>query len=430
MEAAGEERSGMHKNDGVINTSKEELDRLIALKPLEYQVIFENAMVGIVYTIDRKIVRCNRRFEELFGYAPGELDGQNLRVLYRNAEEFEAIGRIGYQLIRRRGVYEDERFMVNKDGKKLWIKWSGRALDKVDPIKGALWICVDISRRKRAEESLHFAYEELEHKVQERTADLVRTNQALADENERRKRSEEIARIQQSELARMSRISSMGEMAATLAHQMGQPLSSALNYLHGCLLRIQSGQFDQAAISSAIESAIQHTQHAGDIIQHVRQFVQKYEPARFSVQDLNAHLHHCIAFLQFELNRKNVDVELSLQEDLPPIAFDRIEIEQVMLNLIRNAIEAMQSMPRDERRIRITSKRRDACVHVSISDSGTGVAAEFRKNIFEPFFTTKNDGIGIGLVICRSIIEAHGGKLTLGRPEQRGTTFTFTLPVR
>lgn len=405
-------------------------DSLIALQPLEYQVVFDNAMVGIVYTIDRRIVRCNRRFEELFGYASGELDGQNLRVLYRNEEEFEAIGRIGYQLIRRQGIYEDERFMVSKEGKKLWIKWSGKALDKTNPIKGALWICLDISRRKRAEESLHFAYEELEQKVQERTADLVRTNLALAEENERRKRSEEIARIQQGELARMSRISSMGEMAATLAHQMGQPLSSALNYLHGCLLRIQSGQFDQAAITSAIESAIQHTQHAGDIIQHVRQFVQKYEPERFSRQKLNAHLRHCIDFLQFELNRKNVGVELVLQEDLPPIAFDRIEIEQVMLNLIRNAIDAMQNTPRDQRHLRIVSKLRGECVRVSISDSGDGVAPAFRQKIFEPFFTTKNDGIGIGLVICRTIIEAHGGKLTLGRPAHGGTTFTFTLPAR
>ena len=212
----------MQLDDGPEHTESITQDSLIALQPLEYQVVFDNAMVGIVYTIDRKIVRCNRRFEELFGYAPGELDGQNLRVLYRNEEEFEAIGRIGYQLIRRQGIYEDERFMVSKEGKKLWIKWSGKALDKTNPIKGALWICLDISRRKRAEESLHFAYEELEQKVQERTADLVRTNLALAEENERRKRSEEIARIQQGELARMSRISSMGEMAATLAHQISR----------------------------------------------------------------------------------------------------------------------------------------------------------------------------------------------------------------
>lgn len=405
-------------------------DELITFKPLEYQVIFDNAMVGIVHTIDRNIVRCNRRFEELFGYAAGELDGQNLRLLYRNAEEFEAIGRIGYQLIRRHGIYEDERFMVRKDGKRLWIRWSGKALDILDPIKGALWICLDISRRKRAEESLHFAYEELEQKVQERTADLLRSNQALADENERRKRSEELARIQQSELARMSRISSMGEMAATLAHQMGQPLSAALNYLHGCLLRIQSGESDQQAICSAIESAIQHTQHAGDIIQHVRQFVQRYEPERMLLQELNVHLKHCIEFLKFELQRKNVTIELALQEPLPPIAFDRIEIEQVMLNLIKNAIEATQNMPPGQRRIRISSRLRGRFAQVVITDSGDGVPAELRDKIFEPFFTTKNDGIGIGLAICYSIIEAHGGKLTLGPPRRRGASFTFTLPRR
>lgn len=401
-----------------------------ALEPIEYQVIFDNAMVGIVYTIDRNIVRCNRCFEELFGYGPGELNDQSLRMLYRNAEEFEAIGRVGYRLIARNGTYEDERFMVCKDGRPLWIKWSGKALDKHAPIKGALWICLDISRRKNAEESLHFAYEELERKVQERTADLQRTNQALAAENERRKRSEGVARIQQSELARMSRISTMGEMAATLAHQMGQPLSSALNYLHGCLLRIQSDQFDNQEIAQAIEKAILHTQQAGDIIQHVRQFVRKHEPERLILQALNAQLANCVDFLKFELLRENVAVELALQPDLPEIAFDRIEIEQVILNILKNAIEAMQTLPCGARHIRISSRLSDAFAYVDISDTGPGIPDALRQKSFEPFFTTKKDGMGFGLAICRSIMEAHGGNLSLGRTVRRGATFTFSLPLR
>lgn len=405
-------------------------EALRAFKPIEYQVLFDNAMVGIVYTVDRHIARCNRRFEEIFGYGPGELDGKYLRMLYRSAAEFDAIGRVGYQLIRRSGLYEDERFMVRKDGKAIWVKWSGKALDENDPIKGALWICLDISRRKRAEESLHFAYEQLEHKVQERTADLLRSNQALAEENERRKRSEEIARIQQSELARMSRISSMGEMAATLAHQMGQPLSAALNYLHGCLLRIDNRECDRDAIRNAIEAAIHHTQHAGDIIQHVKQFVQRYEPDRLVAQPLNEHLQHCLDFLKFELRRQSVRVELNLQEPMPPIAFDKIEIEQVMLNLIKNAIEATQSRPPERRKIRIASRLRGRYAHVSIADSGDGVPPELRERIFQPFFTTKKEGIGIGLAICHSIIEAHGGKLALGRAARRGAVFTFSLPRR
>ncbi|MBC7499111.1 MAG: PAS domain S-box protein [Herminiimonas sp.] len=409
------------------NTTPADIDS--TLKPMEYEAIFDNAMVGIVYSIDRNIIRCNRCFEELFGYGPGELNGRSLRVLYRSDDESEAIGRVGYQLMTRNGTYEDERFMVCKNGKPLWIKWSGRALDRHDPIKGALWTCVDISRRKSAEESLHFAYEELERKVLERTADLQRMNEALAAENERRKRSEELARIRQSELARMSRISTMGEMATTLAHQMGQPLSSTLNYLHGCLLRMHSGQFEQEAIITAIEHAILHTQQAGEIIQHVRQFVRKHEPERLALQNLNQHLVHCIGFLQFELNGEEVVVEMALQNDLPPVAFDRIEIEQVMLNLLKNAIEAMHSIAPESRRIRITSRRRGAFVYVDVCDSGPGVSMELRQKIFEPFFTTKNDGIGFGLAICRSIMESHGGKLRLSRTARGGTTFTFGLPA-
>jgi PAS domain S-box-containing protein len=400
------------------------------LQQLEYQIIFDNAMVGIVYTVDRVITRCNRRFEELFDYGPGELTGKSLRTLYRSEEEADAIGRVGYHLIGRHGTYEDERFMVCKDGRALWIRWYGKALDRDDPVKGAIWICIDASRRKNAEESLHFAYEELEKRVRERTADLTRTNQELKAQNERRKRSEEVARVQQSELARMSRIASMGEMATTLAHQLGQPLSSTLNYLHGCLLRLESDQFDKDAITSAIRSAIAQTETAGEIIQHVRQFVRKYEPERFQQHSLNAQLMHCLDFLQFELNHKDVTIELALDEKLPPVPFDRIEIEQVMLNLIKNAIESMQHLPRETRHILMTSRQRGKFVYVDITDSGPGVPDELKQKIFEPFFTTKKDGIGFGLVICASIIESHGGKFSLKNTPGRGATFTFSLPAK
>ena len=400
------------------------------LRLLEYQVIFDNAMVGIVYTIDRIIMRCNRRFEELFDYGPDELNGKSLRVLYRNDEESEAIGRVGYHLIARHGTYEDERFMVRKDGRPIWIRWYGKTLDKSDPVKGAIWICLDASRRKSAEESLHFAYEELEKRVRERTADLTRMNQELAAENEARKRSEEIARVQQSELARMSRIASMGEMATTLAHQLGQPLSATLNYLHGCLLRMESGQFDQQGITSAIQNAIRHTEQAGEIIQHVRRFVRKHEPERFQLHCLNDQLARCIEFLRFELNHKEVAIELITDERLPLVPFDRIEIEQVMMNLIKNAIESMQHLLREERKVRVASRQRGKFVYVDISDSGPGVPDDIRSRIFEPFFTTKSDGVGFGLVICASIIESHGGKLSQKNLPGQGATFTFSLPAK
>jgi PAS domain S-box-containing protein len=244
-----------------------------------------------------------------------------------------------------------------------------------------------------------------------------------------RKRMSEQDRQRRAELAHVSRLNIMGEMAATLAHELGQPLSATLNYLHGCQLRLASESYDTELFHSAITQAIRHAEQAGAIVKHMRQFVRRAEPASVPTQ-INAIVEEMIGFLDFERRQLGVTMQLALSDSLPTLKVDPLEITQVMLNLLKNGIEAMSETPVGERLLEVTTKwDQRRWVEVSVSDRGPGISKRELHQIFSPFFTTKQDGLGLGLAICRSIIEAHGGRLTAGGNIHGGTTFRFTLPA-
>lgn len=527
----------------------------------ELQIIFDNAFVGVCYTRERVIVRCNRRFEEMFGYGVGALTGQDVVVLYPSREEYDRIGRLGYGYLTTHDSYTDERRMRRADGQLFWCQVGGRALDHDHPTRDGIWIFQDITDHKRAEEALQRANERLESRVHERTADLRRAYEALREEmgirreteeelrasqekyralfesfpigisitddqgkvieinrklsrisslstvaritsdlelsalnaalihpngepllpdelpsarsireqrvipdvelgvrygNGRtrwfrvtaapipvkgygamvayteiteRKRMEERERTQQSELARVSRLNTMGEMAAALAHELGQPLAATLNYLHGCQLRLVGGDYDRELFDSAISQAIYHAEQAGAIVRHVRQFVRKHEPESVLVP-INALIEQMLSFLDFERRQSRTTFQLELAPNLPQVWVDPLEIKQVLINLLKNAFEAMSDLPPEARIIDIATCRSDESVEVTVSDRGPGVSKTKLTQIFNPFYTTKTNGIGLGLAVCRSIVESHGGRLTVTRNVHGGAAFSFTLPIR
>ena len=526
----------------------------------EHQIIFDNAFVGVVHTRERVIVRCNRRFEEMFGYGVGELNDQDVFVLYPSREDYDRIGRQGYGWLVDHDAYSDERQMKRKDGDLFWCQVSGRTLDHDHPSRDGVWIFQDITERKRAEEALTRANERLEQRVAERTADLRRAYEALRDEMSarrqteedlrasqekyralfeafpigisltdedgnvieinrklgrigtlatvarftrelgmtslearlvhpdgtplkhdelpstraireqrvvddvelgirysntktrwftvtaapipvkgygamvayseitERKRMEEREKTQQEELARVSRLNTMGEMAAALAHELGQPLAATLNYLHGCQLRLQSGEFDRELFDSAMSQAIYHAEHAGGIVKNVRQFVRKHEPESVIVP-INDLIQQMVSFLEFERQQSETSIALDLAEGLPPVRLDPLEIKQVLINLIKNAFEAMADIPPSRRVLQVSTKTKGGTVEVAVADRGPGVSKTKLTQIFNAFFTTKPNGIGLGLAVCRSIIESHDGRLTVARNVHGGATFSFTLPL-
>jgi len=244
----------------------------------------------------------------------------------------------------------------------------------------------------------------------------------------RRIRAEELSRLQTEKLARTSRLVAMGEMASTLAHELNQPLSAIASYATGCLNKLDSGKEQAAEMRTTLEKLGFQAQRAGRIIQHVHEFVRKNEP-KFGSVDLSALVADTVEFIRPAARKRRVVLAIDLGADLPMVHADRVLLEQVLLNLIRNGFEAMAHIPAKERVLAISVARRDDEVAITVADCGSGIAPEVKDRLFTPFVSTKPDGMGMGLNICRSIVESHRGRLWLEPRPDRGTVFTVALPV-
>ena len=244
-----------------------------------------------------------------------------------------------------------------------------------------------------------------------------------------RDRAENAARCLESELAHVSRLSSMGEMAAGFAHELNQPLTAIANYAQGSLRRIRSERVTHPELQRVMELIADQAQRAGDIIRRIRKFVQKQDTEKQGL-NLNSAIRETTALLSGEALRHEAEVALELADDLPDVMGDTIQVQQVILNLARNSFEAMSEAESDVRRLTIRTRRRDAQhIEVTVADTGPGIPDDIREHIFLPFFTTKGGGMGMGLSICRSIIEAHGGRLVVATNGSGGTAAQFTLPI-
>jgi len=232
---------------------------------------------------------------------------------------------------------------------------------------------------------------------------------------------------QQEKLLFTSRMMSVGEMAATLAHELNQPLAAIVNYLNGSLRLIdQAG--GPAQVERALQAARTQAEHAAAVISRVREFVRAREPRR-DAQDVHAMAATVLELLRLEAERQQLRIDIALSASLPPVYADRVMVEQVLLNLVKNAIEAMRGIPVAQRELRVEGRvNLDGEVEIRVCDRGTGLSSAEQDQLFSPFFTTKNDGLGIGLAICRSIIEYHEGRLFFEPREGGGSVFGFTLP--
>ncbi|HEV7815711.1 MAG TPA: PAS domain S-box protein [Janthinobacterium sp.] len=250
-----------------------------------------------------------------------------------------------------------------------------------------------------------------------------------------RKRIEELNRQQQEKLQTSARLATMGEIASMLAHELNQPLAAISSYTTGALnvigRAVNSGQaVDTATLKPALEQASAQAQRAGQIIRSVHEFVKKREPERQDVA-VQALVDSIRALIDLQARKYYVAVLTDIPPDLPMVSADRMMIEQVLLNLTRNAIEAMQDVPPESRALRLVASA-DAAraqVRVAVLDQGHGIGLDVAGRLFSPFFSTKAEGMGMGLNICRTAIEFHGGTLTHSANPGGGTIFTFTLPA-
>ena len=251
---------------------------------------------------------------------------------------------------------------------------------------------------------------------------------ALTDITDRRQ-AEELSRQQQERLQQTSHLITVGHMASTLAHEMNQPLAAIANYATGCVRRLRAGNWDAQELLAAMEKAGAQAERAGRIVQRVRELVRKREPQLIDC-DINGVIVNAAGLIEINAEKNHVRIKLDLAAELPVALADGVMIEQVILNIARNGIESMRETPPHERELTMGSRVDPGeAIGIEIADTGCGIPAAMTGTSFEPFFTTKPDGLGMGLNICRSIMELHHGQLWATRNSGRGSTFHLTLPV-
>ncbi len=328
--------------------------------------------------------------EHIKGYQADEIIGQHFSRFY--TEEDLERGRPQTALVTAmdEGRSEDEGWRVRKDGSRFWANVVITPLrDQEGKLIGFSKITRDLSERKQA-------------------ANVVQAAR--------------------SELARMARVTTVGELTASVAHEINQPLAAIVNNANACTRMLANQSPDIEELREAIADIAQSATRASEIVSHTRAFFKKTTQDKAQI-DLNQIIHEVLSLTAAEAEKNHVAVQTELATGLPPVLGARVELQQVVLNLVMNGIEAMTSL-KEERKLHISSQPQEpGKVLVTVQDSGGGLDPQHAVHIFDSFFTTKPEGMGMGLPISRSIVEAHGGQLKLVPMPRKGATFQFTLPA-
>jgi two-component system sensor kinase FixL len=244
-----------------------------------------------------------------------------------------------------------------------------------------------------------------------------------------RKRSQEALDRAQADLAHVNRVTTLGELTASIAHEVNQPIAGAVTNADAALRFLAASPPDLEEVREALDAIVKDGKRAGEILGRIRALVRK-APAQKEQFDINQAILEVVALTRTEVHRSAVTLQTQLQPGLPPLMGDRIQLQQVVLNFILNAVEATSGVDRYSRHVVVSSTKDSNGVIVAVRDTGVGLDPDSIDRVFQPFYTTKTSGMGMGLSICRSIIEAHGGRVRAARNDDAGATFQFTLPTQ
>jgi C4-dicarboxylate-specific signal transduction histidine kinase len=310
-------------------------------------------------------------------------------------------------------------FAINRQSLPIFIEFAASAL-----VVG--WFS---SWRRQAEAELRYARDELQLRVEERTAELKQTNEQLLTEMAERKRAEDAYYEAQAELDRVTRMSAMGALAASISHEVNQPLAAVVTNADACMMWLSSDPPNLEEARAAVDCIAQQGTRASEVVRHIRAMFTKAAPERSPVQ-VNDLIREMGTLIEGAALRTQVLVQTELSDDLPATTGDRVQLQQVIVNLMLNGIEAMSEVADRPRRLEIRTQMQNSDeVLVAVRDSGVGIDPKNEKRIFDAFFTTKDKGMGMGLSISHSIIESHGGRLWASSNSDYGATLQFTLPA-
>ncbi|HLB43052.1 MAG TPA: PAS domain S-box protein [Gammaproteobacteria bacterium] len=236
------------------------------------------------------------------------------------------------------------------------------------------------------------------------------------------------ARLRGQQLAHVFRLSTMEEMASGIAHEISQPLAAIVNYTRGCIRHLENNNHDRDQLHTIMQKAATQAERAGEIVQRLKNFFCKGQLIKTSCK-INNVIRETVSLIKNQLNPSQTKIDFDFDKNIPVIFIDKIQIQQVILNLIQNAIESMQENHVKEKRIHIQTKAHTENIEITINDTGPGFSKEVSSKVFMPFFTTKAHGRGMGLAICRSIIEAHGGQFTIHPNTTNNSWIRFSLPI-
>jgi PAS domain S-box-containing protein len=359
--------------------------------------LVDSNIVGIViWDVQGRIIEANQAFLDMVGYAREDVVSGRLRWTELTPAEWrDADDQVLAELKAARTLEPREKEYFRKDGSRVPVLVA-RALFEWKPDEGVAFI-IDMTDRKRADEKLRASEQR-----------LVEAQMALAHAN---------------------RVTTMGQLTASIAHEVKQPIGATVTNAQAALRFLGAEVVDTNELREILRDIVKDGNRAGEVISRISDLIKKAPPLRDNLE-INEAIREVIEFTRGEAVKNRVSVRTELADPLPLVRGDRVELQQVILNLVMNGIEAMQSVEDRPRELVIQSVPDETQkVRVSVTDCGVGFSAENVDRLFTAFFTTKSNGMGMGLSICRSIIEAHGGRLWATANAPHGATFQFTLPV-
>jgi PAS domain S-box-containing protein len=361
-----------------------------------WQAFFENTSVGIVITNqDGRFVRANAAYQHMLGYSERELAHMSYIDLTVEADRKGNLLLADELAAGLRQSMQIQKRYRRKDGQIIWVNVSGNIIP-LGTSPGSYYLAAivqDVTERKRAEDALREA---------------------------------------QLELAHVTRVTTLGELAASIAHEINQPLGAIIADASACLNWLAAAQPNLDQVRDSLRAIVSDGERAAKVLTRIRALLSRSRVAHQAC-DVACVIRDVLAVVGPDFARQAVSIHTELAQGLPVVMADPIQLQQVLLNLLLNAAEASKQLPTDRRRVRVAAGVEHLvdgpCVVVAVQDAGVGLSGNDSERLFEPFYTTKANGLGMGLSISRSIIESHGGRLWATANADHGATFHFALPL-